>query len=423
MYEEKEHNWTVQTSDGKSFKTHYLLTALGALSNKNYPNIKDFDDFKGELYHTAAWPDQYDFSNKRVGIVGNGSIRSQILVELAKQAKHVISFQRNAQWNVPNGNRPVTEEERADIKAGYDEIWDDVRNSTVAFGFAESTTPTFSVDNEERRRRFQEAWDRGNGFNFMFGVFSDITTDRKANDAACKFMKSKIDEIVHDPETRRRLIPREPYARRPICNNGYYETFNQKNVSLVSLKETPFEKLTPNGAKTSDGVVHELDVLIFATGFDALTGRYSQLDIWGQGGQTLNEHWSEAATSYLGFSASGFPNLFLISCPHHPFTNAPPQIEAQVEFISDLIAHVGTAGSVEATANAEKEFSDLSNKIVQGSLFHEAKGWVFGENIEGKKHSTLFWFGGLKAYSDYLTDVIASDYKGFEIDYEARGCV
>ncbi|KAH7371012.1 cyclohexanone monooxygenase [Pyrenochaeta sp. MPI-SDFR-AT-0127] len=406
-YDEGENAWTVQTVAGKSHTTHFLLTALGALNSKNYPEIKNFDAFEGELYHTAAWPDQYDFRNKRVGIVGNGSTGSQLLVEVAKEAKHVTSFQRNAQWNVPNGNRPVTEVERAEINANYDEIWNNVRNSSVAFGFTESTIPTYSVDDEERQRRFQEAWDQGNGFRFMFGVFSDTTTDRKANNAACDFIKSKIIEIVKDPETRRRLIPDEPYARRPICNNGYYETFNRENVSLVSLKETSFAELTPKGAKTTDGVEHDLDALIFATGFDAVTGSYSRLDIRGRAGQTLKEHWAKEATSYLGFSVSSFPNLFLISGPHHPFTNAPPQIEVQVDFISDLIAYVGISGTVEAAADAEKQFSDLSNKIVEGSLFHEPKGWVFGENVEGKKHSTLFWFGGLKAYRDHLSDVIA----------------
>ena len=414
-YDEQKHSWDVEISDGKTLTTGYLFTALGALSDKNYPDIKNFDTFKGEVYHTAAWPKSYDFHNKRVGIVGNGSTGSQLLVALAKEAKHVTSFQRNAQWNVPNGNRPVTDEERAEINVKYDEIWDAVRSSTVAFGFPESAVPTFSVDDEERRRRFQEAWDRGNGFQFMFGVFSDTTTSREANDAACAFIRSKIEESVNDPETRRKLIPTEPYARRPICNNGYYETFNRENVSLVSLKETPFTELTPRGARTSDGVEHNLDVLIFATGFDAVTGSYSQLDIRGRNGQTLKEHWADAPTSYLGFSASSFPNLFLISGPQHPFTNAPPQIEAQVDFISKLVAHVGRSGTVEAIAEAEKDFSDLSNKIVEGSLFHEPKGWVFGENVKGKKHGALFWFGGLKAYREYLQDVEENGYKGYII--------
>ncbi|PSN67742.1 cyclohexanone monooxygenase [Corynespora cassiicola Philippines] len=415
-YDEKSDIWTAKTSQGQTITARFLLTALGALSKKNTPDIKNFDSFKGEVYHTAAWPKHHDFRNKRVGIVGNGSTGSQLLVALAKEAKHVTSFQRNAQWNVPNGNRPVSDDERATINARYGEIWDNVRNSNVAFGFPESTVPTFSVGEEERRSRFQEAWEKGNGFFFMFGVFSDTTTERRANDAACEFIKSKIEEIVEDPETARRLTPTEPYARRPICNDGYYETFNRDNVSLVSLKETPFAELTPKGAKTSDGVEHELDVLVFATGFDAVTGSYDDLDIRGRDLKSLNNHWAEEGpSSYLGFSIPSFPNLFLISGPHHPFTNAPPQIEAQVEFITNLIKHVGKAGVVEAQSEAEKEYTNLSNSIVEGSIFHEPKGWVFGENVKGKKHNTLFWFGGLKMYREYLDEVLKGGYSGYSI--------
>ena len=412
-FDEVSNAWEVQTSDGLPITTRYLLTALGPLSEKNYPRIANFNLFKGEVYHTGGWPEDYDFHNKRVGIVGNGSTGSQLLVALAKEAKHVTSFQRNPQWNVPNGNRPVTEEERVTINKNYSQIWDSVRNSSVAFGFPESTVPTFSVYAEERQRRFQAAWNKGNGFYFMFGVFSDTTTDRAANEEACAFIRSKITETVQDPETARKLIPTEPYARRPICNNGYYETFNRDNVSLVSLKETPFTELTPNGARTSDGAEHPLDVLIFATGFDAVTGGYDSLSILGRSGHSLKDHWSERPSSYLAVSHASFPNLFTLSGPHHPFTNAPPQIEAQVEFITDLIKHAGPGGVIEATQEAEQWWTDLSNEIVKGSIFHEPKGWVFKDNVD--KHSTIFWFGGLKAYREHLDDVRRNGFKGYEL--------
>ncbi|KAH6644261.1 cyclohexanone monooxygenase [Boeremia exigua] len=370
--------------------------------------------FLGARFDEQNGPEHYDFRNKRVGIVGNGSTGSQLLVALSKEAKHVTSFQQNPQWNVPNGNRPVTEEERASINENYSQIWDGVRNSSVAFGFAESTVPTFSVDAEERQRRFQAAWEKGNGFYFMFGVFSDITTDRAANDEACAFIRSKIEETVKDPETARKLIPTEPYARRPICNNGYYETFNRDNVNLVSLKQTPFAELTPNGARTTDGEEHLLDVLIFATGFDAVTGSYDALSIVGKNGESLKNHWAKRPSSYLGFSLPSFPNLFTLSGPHHPFTNAPPQIEAQVEFITDVIKQAGANGVVEATKEAEDWWTDLSNNIVKGSIFHEPKGWVFKDNVEGKEHNTILWFGGLKAYREHLDEVRRNGFKGYE---------
>ncbi|KAI0126855.1 cyclohexanone monooxygenase [Xylariales sp. AK1849] len=414
-FDESNNLWKIETSQGRSPSARYLVTGLGQLTKKNIPDIKNFQSFGGEIYHTGAWPAHHDFSNKRVGVIGNGSTGSQIVVALAREAKHVTSFQRNPQWNVPNGNRPVTDEERADINAHYDEIWDGVRNSAVAFGFPESTTPAFSVSEEERQRIFQKTWDQGNGFRFMFAAFSDITTDEKANKAATDFIRGKITEIVKDPETARRLIPTEVYARRPICNDGYYEVFNQENVSLVSLKETPFKELTPTGAVTSDGVEHPLDALVLATGFDAVTGSYTRLTIRGRGGKTVNEHWADSPSSNLGVAVPGFPNLFTISGPGHPFTNTPPQTEAQVDFIVDLIKHAGTQATVETTPEAEKEWTEVSNKVVEGSLFHKTRGWVFGDNIPGKKHSPLFFFGGLKDYRERQAQIIANGYTGFNI--------
>ncbi|KAH7136193.1 cyclohexanone monooxygenase [Dendryphion nanum] len=415
-FDENTNLWRLEISTGKRLTARYLITAIGALAKKNIPDIKNFDAFEGEIYHTAAWPERHDFRGRRVGIVGNGSTGSQLLVALSKEAQHVISFQRTPQWNVPNGNRKITQEERDNINENYDQIWEDVRNSAVAFGFPESTTPAFGVSEEERHRRFQQAWDKGNGFYYMFGVFSDITSNRAANDAATSFIKSKIESIVQDPETRRKLIPTEPYARRPITNDGYYEVFKKENVSLVSLKETPFTELTRKGAKTSDGVEHKLDVLIFATGFDAITGGYEKLNIQGRGGRTLKEHWSEAPTSFLGFSVPSFPNLFIVSGPHHPFTNTPPQNEAQIDFITDLIKHVGTDGAtVAATVEAERGWAKMNNELVKASLFHEAKGWVFGDNVPGKKHNVLFFFGGLKTYREELVAVRVAGYKGYEI--------
>jgi cyclohexanone monooxygenase len=414
-FDESNNLWKLETSRGTPLSARYLVTGLGQLTKKNIPDIKNFSSFQGQVHHTAAWPAHHDFRNKRVGVIGNGSTGSQILVALSKEAKHVTSFQRNAQWNVPNGNRPVTEEERANINTNYDEIWDRVRNSNVGFGFPESTIPTFSVPDEERKRLFQEAWDEGNGFRFMFGTFSDTTGDEQANQAAVDFIKAKITEIVKDPETARKLIPTEVYARRPICNLGYYEAFNQENVSLVSLKETPFSELTATGAVTADGVEHPLDVLVLATGFDAVTGSYTRLNIRGRDGETINKHWEDTPSSYLGVAMSNFPNLFTISGPNHPFTNTPPQTEAQVDFIANVIEHAGLQATIEATPEAEKEWTELCNKLVEGSLFHKTGGWVFGENIPGKKHSVLFFFGGLKNYRERQAEIVANGYTGFTI--------
>lgn len=414
-WDEEKNVWTLNSSREKGLTTRYLITAIGALAEQNIPDIKNFNVFQGDIYHTSAWPKTWDFKDKRVGVVGSGSTGTQVLTALAKEAKHVTSFQRTAQWNVPNGNRAMTREERAEIDSNWDKIWDDARNSGLAFGFPESTMPTFSVSAEERQRRFQDAWDKGNGFRFMFAVFSDTTTDEKANEAAREFVTSKINEIVKDPETRRKLIPTEHYARRPICNNGYYEVFNQENVSLVSLKETPFTELTQTGAKTSDGTEYALDVLVFATGFDAISGGLERLNLRGHSGKTIKETWDGTPTTYFGFAIPDYPNLFTISGPQHPFTNTPPQLEAQIDYITSIIEYAGQKGRVEATKEAEKEWAQLSIKIAEGSLFHKTRGWVFGDNIPGKKHNVLYWLGGLKTYREKQAEDVAKGYAGFKV--------
>jgi cation diffusion facilitator CzcD-associated flavoprotein CzcO len=272
-----------------------------------------------------------------------------------------------------------------------------------------------SVSKEERNRIFQENWDKGNGFRFMFGTFADIATNPEANEAAAAFIRSKIREIVKDPETARKLTPTGLYAKRPLCNEGYFETFNRDNVSLVSLKETPIEEITPRGVRTVDGAEHALDVLVFATGFDAVDGNYRSMDLRGRGGQHINEHWVEAPTSYLGVTTAGFPNLFMILGPNGPFTNLPPSIETQVEFIADMIQDAERKGSavVEATPEAEQAWTATCNEIANMTLFPKVESWIFGNNIPGKKNAVMFYMGGLVNYRAALRDVRSNDFKGF----------
>ena len=309
--------WKLDTSRGP-LRSRYLVTALGLLSKQNYPNIPGLDTFAGEKYHTGAWPDHHDFRKKRVGVIGSGSTGIQIITALAKEVEQLVCFQRSPQYSVPSGDGPVSKEYREGVNARYDAIWDQVRNSAFAFGFEESTTPASSVSEEEKRRVFQKLWDQGNGFRFMFGGFSDIATNEESNLAACDFIKSKIAEVVKDPEKSRKLMPSELYARRPLCDAGYYQVFNQDNVDIVSLKETPIVEVVPGGIKTADGKTHELDVLVFATGFDAVDGNYLRLNIRGRGGITLKEHWKIGPTSYLGTTVPAFPNMFMITGPNGP---------------------------------------------------------------------------------------------------------
>jgi cyclohexanone monooxygenase len=210
-------------------------------------------------------------------------------------------------------------------------------------------------------------------------------------------------------------MPTEPHARRPISNKGYYEVFNQDKASLVSLKETPFTELTRTGAMTSDGIEHKFDGLVLSTGLDAISDDIEKPNLRGRGVHTLKCHWADTPTSYLGFSIPGFPNLFTISGPNRPFTNTPPQLDAQIDFVAGLMEHAGKDGSVEATKEVERKWTELSNKIVEDSLLHQPRGWVFSDNIPGKKHDVLFYFGGLKSYLQKQADVIAKGYEGFNV--------
>jgi cyclohexanone monooxygenase len=420
-FDEARNVWVVRTGTGEEYTARYLVNALGLLAKTNMPDISGRDSFAGTLVHTNAWPEDLDITGQRVGVIGTGSTGTQFIVAAPKIAAHLTVFQRSPQYCVPSGNGPVDPAEVERTKQNFDAIWDQVRNSVVAFGFTESAIEAMSVSAEERNRVFQENWDKGNGFRFMFGTFADIATNPEANEAAAAFIRSKIAEVVEDPETARRLTPTDLYAKRPLCNEGYYETFNRDNVSLVSLKETPIEEITPRGVRTADGVEHELDVLVFATGFDAVDGNYRSMDLRGRGGQHIDEHWDEAPTSYLGITTAGFPNMFMILGPNGPFTNLPPSIETQVEFITDLIQDAEHKGGalIEATTEAEDGWTATCNEIAHMTLFPKAESWIFGANIPGKKNAVMFFMGGLSNYRAALGDVQSNDFKGFRFSTAA----
>ena len=309
-WDDTEERWTVQTSVGDTFKSRYLVTALGLLSKSNIPNIPGIESFKGQIHHTGQWPKGLDLRGKKVGVIGNGSTGTQVITSIAKDVDTLVCFQRSPQYSVPSGDRDCAPGYRADLNKKYTEVWKEAKDSMFAFGFKESSRPTFSVDEAERQEIFEAAWRKGGGFRFMFETFCDISYDEAANKAAADFIRRKISETVKDPETARKLTPTDYYARRPLCDAGYYQQFNRPNVKLVALKETPIAKIIPEGVQLEHGGgLHELDVLIFATGFDAVDGNYSRVAIKGRDGRSLKEHWANAPTSYLGISVPDFPNV------------------------------------------------------------------------------------------------------------------
>ena len=417
VYDDASGRWTLETDTGETFTARFVITALGLLSRTNIPNIKGIESFTGDMVHTGAWPDQHDFSGKRVGVIGTGSTGIQVITAIRDEVDHLTVFQRSPQYCVPVGNGPVTQEYVDSVKSDYDQIWDRVRNSVVAFGFEESAVPAMSVSEKERQRVFEKNWNEGGGFRFMFATFSDIATDEEANKAAQDFIKGKIAKAVKDPEMARKLMPTDYYAKRPLCGTDYYDTYNRENVELVALKENPIDEITPNGIRTSDGVEHDIDVLILATGFDAVDGNYTKLDIRGRDGVSLNDHWSDGPTSFLGTTISQFPNLFMILGPNGPFTNLPPSIETQVEWISDLVKHVKDqdGATVEPTKAAEDGWTKTCQEIADMTLFPKADSWIFGANIPGKKNTVMFYMAGLAAYRGQLAEVTDNGYRGFDI--------
>ena len=413
--------WHVLTDKGESASAKYLITGLGLLSAINKPRFAGIDEYRGEVYHTGAWPEGADLSGKRVGIIGTGSTGVQVIIALAPIVQHLAVFQRSAQYVVPIGNWPEDTETIDNYKANYDEIWKQIKRSQVAFGFAESTTSGLDVSEAERDRVFEEAWQRGGGFRFMFETFTDVATSHDVNTSAANFIKRKIARIVKDPDIARKLMPSDLYAKRPLCATDYYGVYNRKNVSLVDVKEDPITEFTANGVRLASGIEHELDVVIFATGFDAVDGTYTKIDIHGRGGVTIREKWADGPLGYLGMMEADFPNMFMILGPNGPFTNLPPSLESQVDWIADAIATMEADGrsTIEPTQAAEDEWVETCRTIANMTLFPKAESWIFGANIPGKKNAVMFYLGGLGNYRDALQAVRESGYASMIFDREA----
>ena len=417
IYRENQERWEITTGDGQTYLVRYVINAVGLLSAVNYPNFKGLDTFDGTLVHTAAWPEGLDLAGKKVGVVGTGSTGVQVVTAAAPIAETLTHFVRTPQYSVPLGLREVSEQELAEIKANFRQIWDDAKASSLAFGFHETDRPINSVTEEERERIFEEAWHTGGGFRFMFNTFGDIATSEEANEIAAEFIRRKIAQTIKDPEKARKLMPQGLHARRPLSDNGFYDAFNRDNVDVVALKETLIQEVTPTGVLTEDGTLHELDVLVFATGFDAVDGNYRRIDIRGRGGEHINEHWDGQPNSYLGVTTAKFPNWFMVLGPNGPFTNLPPSIETQVEWISELVDHAERTGitAIEPSEQSVENWSKTCEEIANATVFAKADSWIFGANVPGKKPSVLFYLGGLGQYRQLLNKIADSGYEGFTI--------
>ncbi|MFJ5760650.1 flavin-containing monooxygenase [Neobacillus sp. NPDC093182] len=402
-FNEEEYCWEVTTNKMETFTARFLITGLGLLASVHLPDIPGLDNFKGQYYHTARWPQDAEYKGKRVGVIGTGSTGIQLITKIAPEVDHLTVFQRTAQYTVPLGYRKQTKEEIAEIKENYDEIWETVRNSVTAFGYPDTETSALDVSEEERERMFEEAWSKGNGFRFLSHVFNDLSINPESNEAAANFIKKKIHEIVKDPETAQKLTPTEPFARRPCADKGYYATFNRENVTLVDIKENPIVEVTEKGIRTAEGE-HELDVIIFATGFDAMDGNYKKFDMIGRNGINLKDKWKDGSRSYLGIMESDFPNMFMSRAPLSSFTNNPPAIESELGWAIDLIKHLkdNNLKTAEPTKETVDDWYNLCLETSKGTLFHKAQSWIYGANIPGKPFSLRFYMGGMGNYNKEL---------------------
>ena len=419
-FDEKTNRWTVSTDKGDSVTVKYLISATGALDVFNMPKFKGLDTFKGKHYQSARWPNEgVDFTHKRVAVIGTGATGVQIIPAVAEQARHLTVLQRTPNFCWPARHGKVDPEVVKSRQSDLNGIRERVRNTFFGFEYNPMPKNTFDDSPEEREAIWDEFWYRG-GFPFWIGNYQDIFGNKEANDACIDYMARRIREIVKDPDVAEKLIPKNhPFGtkRQPLESN-YYVTYNKPNVLLVDINETPIEEITPKGIRTSEKE-YEFDIIIFATGFDALTGGLKRIHVYGRGGQLLADKWADGPLTYLGLAMAGFPNLLTITGPGSPsvLSNVPTSIEQHVEWISDCIEHMEKNGiaTIEAKAEAETQWTDHVAEVANTTLVSKANSWYMGRNIPGKPQVFMPYIGGVGGYRVKCNEVAEKGYEGFAL--------
>jgi cation diffusion facilitator CzcD-associated flavoprotein CzcO len=417
-YDEAGNGWEIRTENDASARAKFLITAIGVLSAPQMPNIQGFDEYKGEWYHTGLWPHTpANFTGRRVGVIGTGATAVQLITEIAKDVAHLTVFQRTANYCAPLRNTPIDPETQRKIKTSYPEIFK--RCSETPAGFLHDVDPrsALEVSPEERQAFYEQIW-AAPGFSKWLGVFRDVLSNLEANETFAEFVRNKIRERVKDPKVAEKLVPKDhPFGTKRVpLESGYYEVYNRDNVVLVDLHETPIERITPKGIKTS-AAEYECDVIIFATGFDAVTGAFNRIDIRGVGGQALKDKWADGPHTYLGIQSAGFPNLFTLVGPHNgaTFCNIPRCIEQNVEWVTECIRYMREHNyeRIEATVAAEDAWTEHVAETAARTLLPLADSWFMGANTPGKKRTFLLYAGGSPAYRHKCEEVAAKGYEGF----------
>ena len=398
--------------------------ATGCLSVPRMPELAGLEDFAGPWYHTGQWPHEgVDFSGQRVGVIGTGSSGIQSIPQIASQADSVTVFQRTANFSVPAVNHPLTAEDLAKAKDEFPDVRHEAERQGSIGNRGPKIPSALELDPEERLIRYQEHWDMG-GPVFL-SSFRDLLVNPESNDTAAEFVRSKIHEKVTDPEVAEILSPKDhPFGTKRICVDiEYFETYNRDSVSLVDIRQTPIERITPSGVRLEDGREFEFDALVFATGFDAMTGALLRVDIQGVEGAKLADEWEHGPRSYLGLMVNGFPNLFTITGPGSPsvLSNMMISIEQHVDWISDCLEHLRQQDMkrMEATAEAQEEWVEHVAAVGDKTLFPRANSWYVGANIPGKPRVFMPYVGGVGPYREKCDEVAANGYEGFALSGSA----
>jgi cyclohexanone monooxygenase len=417
VFDEAASRWTVETDRGDHVTARFCVMATGCLSDAQIPDFEGLETFEGARYHTGRWPHEgVDFTGRRVGVIGTGSSAIQSIPLIAKQAAHVYVFQRTPNYSMPAHNAPLDPEYEREVKATYPEFRRQARESRVGFVTERSGDSALGVPAEERECEFEKRWSRG-GLGFS-AAYTDLLTSKEANDTAADFFRAKIRAIVRDPAVADLLCPTSyPLGTKRLCvDTDYYKTFNRDNVTLVDVRTKPVEAITPKGVRTG-GVEYAVDDIVFATGFDAMTGALLAFPIEGRDGTLLRDKWADGPRTYLGVTTAGFPNLFVITGPGSPsvLSNMMVSIEQHVDWIADCIGYLGDRqlGVIEATTEAERDWVTHVNEVAATTLYPLANSWYMGANVPGKARVFTPYIGGVPVYREKIEHVAANGYEGF----------
>ena len=414
IFDEREDCWQVQTEDGRRARGQFLITAVGLLSAGYVPDFEGLESFKGDWCHTGRWPKEgMDLAGKRVGVIGTGATGVQLITEIAKEVGHLTVFQRTANYCAPLRNGPIDDETQRQIKASYPEIFKKCSETPGAFVHEFDPRSALDVSSEERLQQYERLWAEP-GFKKWLSNFHDVMMPGEANEDYAKFVRNKIRERVSDPVVAEMLVPKDHMfgSKRLPCESGYYEVYNQDNVLLVDVKEAPIERITSNGVKTTDAE-YELDVIIYATGYDAVTGSLTRIDIRGDGGQSLKDKFAQGPRTLMGIQSAGFANMFTINAAS--VGNFVRECEPLVDWVADCICYVREHryGRISPTPEAEEAWTKHVNEAGAKLLRTQADNWFVGANIPGKARALLVSPDSAPVMRAKRAEAAANGYEGF----------